>query len=251
MSDSSTYRTWAFTIRPVSKEDVTFWCTALNKYCNCLDWWGAVEYKISDDGVKDKSSRHIHVGMTINKAMKRDVIDKWLCRNIEKSPEYTRREGKDRQNYLKVQKKGLRVWYSWDWVQNYVQGEWMEDRAPNESDRARIEPLFPQKGDTGLKSTRSTQTRGNQAKEIAELWRRDYGDALPSGDDLGEYFKYLQFSTEEITPIKEREEGDLRIHVYGFLKHCNMKLPKLTATKIAEAKQEGKSKKIKEIAKNL
>ena len=110
MKDSKPYETWAFTIRPCTKEDEDFWCTTLNKYCNCLEWWGGVEYTTDDDGVKKLSSRHIHVGMRLNKAMVRDVIDKWLVRNLEKSPEYKRRSGKDRTNFIKVQKKGLIYW---------------------------------------------------------------------------------------------------------------------------------------------
>jgi hypothetical protein len=227
-ADSATYRTWAFTIRPVDYDDVAFWCKALNKYCNCLEWFGGIEYKYNDDGVKDLTSRHIHVGMVLNKEMKRDVIDKWLVRNLEKSPEYMRRSGKDKTNYVKVQKKGLRVWYSWDWVENYVQGEWMENRAPNEGDRARIEPLFPQKGDTGLKSTKSTQTRGTKAAEqIAELWKRDYGDKKPmTGCALVPmYIKYLMYNTKEISLIRPRDLSDMCVHVEGFLSPPELPVP--------------------------
>lgn len=219
MSDSKPYKTWAFTIRPVGEDDVAFWCKTLNKYCNCLEWWGGVEYKIDDEGVKDLTSRHIHVGMVLNKAMVRDVIDKWLVRNLEKSPEYKRRSGKNQTNFIKVQKQGLIYWYSWDWIANYVQGEWMEERAPTEEDRTRIEPLFAPKGDEGLKNTRRGQARGNQAEAIAELWKRDYGDKKPmTGCALVPmYIKYLMYNTKEIKLIKPRDLSDVCTHVEGFL----------------------------------
>lgn len=219
MKDSKPYKTWAFTIRPVGLDDIKFWEKALNKYCNCLEWWGGVEYKIDDDGVKDVTSRHIHLGIVLNKPMVRDVVDKWLVRNLEKSPEYKRREGKAQTNFIKVQKQGLILWYSWDWIANYVQGEWMEDRAPNESDRARIEPLFAPKGDTGLKSTKGTQTcrktRPTIPDTIVECWHRDYPGKKPMNGSniIRRYVAYLMYNSKEIPLIKQRDLSDVYVHV--------------------------------------
>lgn len=221
----SAYRTYAFTIRPCDEDDLQYWGRALNKYCNCERWFGAIEVKRDEEGDVIEGSQHIHVAMLLRKPIVRDVVVKWVCRNSEGS-----KAGKELGSaHIKVCRTGVKVMYSWDWVSNYMQGKWMENREPDMTHKAAFEEHFPEKNDTGLKNTKGP--RGNQAEAIAELWKRDYGDKKPmTGCTLVPlYIKYLMYNTKEIRLIRPRDLSDVCAHVEGFLsppelpKACELK----------------------------
>lgn len=223
------FRTWAFTIRPCQADDQILWGKALNKLTNCIKWWGAVEHKVDDDGVDIKDSEHIHVGMLLIKPMKKDVIDKWLVRTSKRTNAH-RFYGDDCAHFVKVTKQGLEIWYSWDWIANYVQGNWMESREPNDDDKLTCEAAMPPKDDkTAVRPSR--EVKPLMADKIAEFWKRDYPDALPlmgtgRNDFLRTYIEYLMYTTKEIGLVPSLKMNDLRTHVYGIL-HAP-KLPVMT-----------------------
>lgn len=223
----SAYRTWGFTLRPFSEEDEAFWVSALDSYPNCLQYFGAVEEKLDDDGNVVDGSRHVHGGIVLNKAMKKDTVDKWMVRNLKKSPEYLRRsEGNDRKNFLKVQRAGLELWWSWDWVENYIQSDhWLKGKVPGNDDREWIEPLFAPKGDTGLKTTR--KTKPSIPDRIVECWHRDYPGKRPVNGStvVRRYVAYLMYNSKEIPLIKQRDLSDVYTHVAEMITPPEMPEP--------------------------
>ncbi len=217
----SAYRTYAFTIRPCDGDDLQYWGQALNKYCNCERWFGAIEVKRDEEGDVIEGSQHIHVAMLLRKPIKRDVVVKWVCRNSEGS-----KAGKELGNaHIKVNRTGIKIMYSWDWVESYMQGKWMEEREPVKEDREEFELHFPKKGDTGAKTTRTTKP--SVPDRIVELWKRDYPDMRPSNGStvLKRYVKYLMYNTKEIPLIKPRELSDVLYHVAEMITPPEMPEP--------------------------
>ncbi len=214
----SAYRTYAFTIRPVSDTDLQYWSDALNKYCNNELWFGCIEVKKDDEGKDVPGSQHIHVAMLLRKPLRRDVVVKWVCRNAQNSEAGINLGDA----HIKVCRTGIRVMYSWDWMSSYVQGDWMENREPDDKDRDVFMEHFPEKNDTGLKESR--KTKPTIADRIVEFWKRDYGDKLPPDEpskDKGEvykYIKYLMHNTKEIPLIPSRNMDDTIGHVSGMLR---------------------------------
>lgn len=217
----SAYRTYAFTIRPCCEKDLQHWCKALNKYCNAELWLGAIEVKRDDDGKVVQGSQHIHVALLLRKELRRDVVVKWVCRNAEKS-----KAGVELGDaHVKVCRGGIKLMYSWDWVESYMQGDWMEDRAPNEELRAQFEQHFTQKGDTGLKTTRATKPA--IPDRIVECWQRDYPGKRPMNGStvIRRYVAYLMYNTKEIPLIKQRDLSDVYIHVAEMITPPEMPEP--------------------------
>lgn len=209
----SAYRTYAFTIRPTCDEDLEYWSAALNKYCNNELWFGCIEVKKDDDGKTVTGSQHIHVAMLLRKPLRRDVVVKWVCRNAENSKAGINL-GVD---HIKVCRTGIKVMYSWDWMSSYVQGDWMENREPEESDQKVFSEHFPEKNDTGLKETR--KTKPSIPDRIVEFWKRDYPGKRPLQGSriISNYIKYLMYNTKEIPLIKPRDLSDVVHHVGEML----------------------------------
>ena len=217
------FYTWAFTIRPCSKTDQIHFGNALNKYTNCAKWWGAIEFKVDDEGERVPNSTHIHVGLLLIKPMKKDVIDKWLVRISHKSEAYAgylkdKYVNDSAKHYIKVQKSGLKIWYSWDWIKNYMMGDWMEGREPIESDRLEVEELMPESGDESAKRP-TRDVKPLMADKISIFWKRDYPEALPllGSKVLKRYIQYLMYTTKEIGLVPSIKMPDLMEHVYGIL----------------------------------
>lgn len=215
----SAYRTYAFTIRPVSDTDLQYWSDALNKYCNNELWFGCIEVKKDEEGKTVPGSQHIHVAMLLRKPLRRDVVVKWVCRNAENSEAGINLGDA----HIKVCRTGIRVMYSWDWMSSYVQGDWMENREPDKGDQEAFEKHFPEKNDTGLKESR--KTKPTIPDRIVEFWVRDYGDKRPKEDVrtlnkegvYQKYIEYLMYTSKEIPLIKSVNMADTVAHVAGML----------------------------------
>lgn len=222
----SAYRTYAFTIRPVSDTDLEYWSAALNKYCNNELWFGCIEVKKDDEGKTVPGSQHIHVAMLLRKPLRRDVVVKWVCRNAENSEAGINLGDA----HIKVCRTGIRVMYSWDWMSSYVQGDWMENREPDDGDRKAFEEHFPEKNDTGLKESR--KTKPSIPDKIVDLWKRDYENKIPleGSSVLSRYVKYLMYNTKEIPLIKPRDLSDVLHHVAHMLEPPKMPEPEDCST---------------------
>ena len=213
------YRTFCLTARPCTDAGVKFWCNALDKHPHIEKWWGGIEVKHTDDGVEQPDSQHIHVGVVLIKPVKKDVWDKWVIRQAEKSPAGKQYAAEARlKDHLKMMRGGVKVWYSWDWFENYIQGKWMQGREPFEH-KEWVVPLFPEKGDTGLVRKTGREARPTPPDVIATLWKRDYGDAIPylNAPLVSRYIEYLQYETKEIGLIEPHALKTIAYHVCRLL----------------------------------
>lgn len=216
--------TWGFTIRPCGQEDTEFFAKAMNDYCGLDDWWGVIEHKYDEDEKIIEGTRHIHVGMVYPNKRRKDSVDKWLMRKCKETDAFEGYKALDSEkDYLKVQKRGLNIWYSWDWLLGYAQGEWINNKEPTKEDIERIEKLFPIKGDKSAQPSRTSKPL--LADKIAAFYRRDYGEGkvfgdAPKGHHLGlmeNYINYLMYTTKEIGLYDKRKMDETAHHVFGLL----------------------------------
>lgn len=214
MSSNATYRTWAVTVRPLTREDVTYLVEKLNKHPGIEGWWGHEEMV---DG--DESSRHIHLALKYPKGVLKYTVSKWLKKTLAHTETWASE---------KLQWKAgvcVKVWYNNVWIEAYMDGEQLNSKYElDEETMKRIEKAYPDKDDA--RAVKPTREKKPQVPDrVVSRWNELYNNKPQSTFQIRDFIRWMMYTEKSIGFLNKHKMEEVQEHVWLMLTEKN-DLPK-------------------------
>lgn len=208
MTQAATYKTWAITVRPLTRDDVTFLVEKLNKHPGIQGWWGHEEMVNGDE-----SSRHVHLAVIYPKEVLKFTVSKWLKKTLAHTESWSSE---------KLQWKAgvaIKVWYNDVWLQAYMDGEQLDSKyeIPDEIE-------YPAKDDTrAILPTR--QKKPAVPDRVVARWEELYNAPPQSIFQVKKFIRWMMYTEKSIGFMNKHKLEETMEHVWLMLTEPN-DLPK-------------------------
>lgn len=209
-----TYRTWAITVRPLTRDDVTYLVEKLNKHPGIEGWWGHEEIV---DG--DESSRHIHLALIYPKEVLKFTVSKWLKKTLAHTETWSSE---------KLQWKAgvcIKVWYDNVWIKAYMDGNQLDSKYDlDEETMKRIEEAYPDKDDD--RAVKPTRERKPQVPDrVVNRWHELYNNPPQDIFHVQKFIRWMMYTEKSIGFLSKHKMEETMEHVWLMLSEKN-ELPK-------------------------
>ncbi len=205
------YRTWSITVRPLTRDDVTFLVDRLNKHPGIEGWWGHEELVNGEE-----SSRHVHLAVIYPKEVLKFTVTKWLKKALAHTETWT--SGK-------LQWKAgvcVEIWYSDVWINAYMDGKKLDSRF-DEPDMDVIHAAYPDKDDKrAVKPTR--RTKPAVPDRIVARWHELYNHEPHTVHMIRDFIRYMMYTEKSIGFMNKLKLQEVETHVW-FMLTCTNALP--------------------------